>query len=377
MRKSFHIVLLSILLFSPRSMAQWKRSIPTPKYDPLVPEYEVPFPRPLHDALDTLTVYIIGDVMMHSTQFTKDHKVFFSNIAPKMRGADICIANMEFTLAGPPYTGYPAFSSPEYIADYMADDCGTDVFLTANNHILDKGTKGIRRTLEIYDRLADSLGIKHTGSALDEKQRSENYPLILNRKGFRIAIINITYGNNLGPQDKWPMVNNMKEDDVHEAFVRAKEQDAEFIIAIPHWGVEYQLRHSSQQERWANWLVDEGADVVVGGHPHVVQDTTHIKGVPVFYSLGNAVSNMSIENSRLELAVTLRFVVNRANGEKEMLEPELDFMWCTLPGKLTDSYATIYVKEWANRKDDWLIPSDYENMIETYGRVKAATGIED
>ena len=189
--------------------------------------------------------------------------------------------------------------------------------------------------------------------------------------------VNFTYGNNLGPQDKWPMVNEMKENDIHAAFERAKEQEAEFIIALPHWGVEYQLRHSSQQERWAKWLIDEGADVIVGGHPHVVQDTTHIKGVPVFYSLGNAVSNMSIENSRLELAVTLRFVVDRASGKKTMLEPQLDFMWCTLPGNLTGSYATIYVKEWANRKDDWLIPSDFENMIATYDRVKAATGIED
>lgn len=377
MRKSFYIALLLILLFSPGSAAQFRRSAPAPEYVPLVPEYEIPFPRPLHDALDTLSVYIIGDVMMHSPQFSKDHRIFFSNIAPKMRGADICIANMEFTLAGPPYSGYPAFSSPEYIAGYMADDCGTDVFLTANNHILDKGTKGIRRTLEIYDGLADSLGIRHTGSALDENQRQANYPLILERKGFRIALINFTYGNNLGPQDKWPMVNEMKENDIHAAFERAKEQEAEFIIALPHWGVEYQLRHSSQQERWAKWLIDEGADVIVGGHPHVVQDTTHIKGVPVFYSLGNAVSNMSIENSRLELAVTLRFVVDRASGEKTMLEPQLDFMWCTLPGNLTGSYATIYVKEWANRKDDWLIPSDFENMIATYDRVKAATGIED
>ena len=200
---------------------------------------------------------------------------------------------------------------------------------------------------------------------------------MISRHGIKLAIINCTYGNNLGPDAEWPAVNNLKENDVHGAFERAKEQEADFIIAIPHWGVEYQLNHSASQERWAKFFVDEGADVIVGGHPHVVQDTTHIKGVPVFYSLGNAVSNMSIINSRLELAVTLRFVHDSISGEKKMLEPQLDFMWCTLPGMLTDSYATIYVKEWANRRDDWLTPSDFDNMMDTWRRVKAATGIED
>lgn len=363
MRNTFHIAMALLLLFSPRIAAQFK--------------YEVPYPRPLHDAMDTVSVHIIGDVMMHSPQFSKNCELFFSEIAPGMKGADISIANMEFTLAGKPYTGYPSFSSPEYIADYMAGSCGVDIFLTANNHILDYGKRGIVRTLEIYDKLADSLGIAHTGSALDANQLDANYPLMISRKGFKLAFINFTYGTNQGSGSEWPKVNRMKESDIHEAFEKAKDNNADFIIVLPHWGNEYQLKHSSEQQKWAEWLVREGADVIVGSHPHVVQDTTHIKGVPVIYSLGNAVSNMSIVNSRLELSVTLRFVLDRASGEKSMLEPQLDFMWCTLPGKLTDSYSTIYIKKWAKRKNDWLTPSDYENMIETLDRVKAATGIED
>ncbi len=91
------------------------------------------------------------------------------------------------------------------------------------------------------------------------------------------------------------------------------------------------LIHDATQDSWARWLVSKGVDVIVGGHPHVVQDTTHIKGVPVIYSLGNAISNMSIINSRLGLAATLRFVHDPVTGEKRMLEPELKFLWCTLP----------------------------------------------
>ena len=116
----------------------------------------------------------------------------------------------------------------------------------------------------------------------------------------------------------------------------------------------------------------------MGSHPHVVQDTTHIRGVPVIYSLGNAISNMSIINSRLGLAATLRFVCDPVTHEKRMLEPELRFLWCTLPERLLpDSYASLFVKEWANRRDDWLTPSDFDNMISTWQRVKQTCGIED
>lgn len=340
-------------------------------------DYTIPFPRPLHDAKDTLTLFLIGDVMMHSAQFDRDHRMFFKNIATPMRKADFTIANMELTLGGKPYSGYPAFSSPEYIAPYMADDCGTDVFLTANNHIFDKGEAGLKRTLSIYDGLEEQYGTRFTGTARNEEELHRNYPLMLHREGFTIALINFTYGTNNDPHNGYPSVNYMRKEDVHAAFERAKDQKADFIVALPHWGNEYQLKHSAKQQEWAEFLVKEGADVIVGAHPHVVQDTTHIKGVPVIYSMGNAVSNMSVTNTRLELAVTLRFVNDREHGTMKMLEPELQFLWCTLPGKLTDSYAAIFVKEWTTRRSEWSIESDFDNMIDTWRRVKAATGIED
>jgi len=364
MRKSTVISIAVLLALSCiRSSAQFR--------------YEVPFPKALPDEMDTISVFVIGDVMMHSKQMEHDHHEFLSRIAPKMRSADFSVANMEFSLAGPPYTGYPAFSCPEYYPEYLATECGADVFLTANNHILDYGSRGLERTLRLYDSMADSIGTVHTGSSIDENRRMESFPLILAKRGFRIALINFTYGTNNGSDKEWPKVNRMKKEEVHAAFLRAKDSGADFIIALPHWGTEYVLTHDKIQEEWASWLVSEGADLIIGSHPHVVQDTTHIAGVPVIYSLGNAVSNMSITNSRLELAATVRFVVNRATGSKTMLEPELDFMWCTLPGRLTESYATIFVKEWANRRDDWLTPSDFDNMIGTWHRVKAATGISD
>ena len=152
----------------------------------------------------------------------------------------------------------------------------------------------------------------------------------------------------------------------------------DLVVYTCHWGTEYSLKHDSAQGSWATWLADQGVDVIVGSHPHVVQDTTHIKGVPVIYSLGNAVSNMSIINSRLGLMAILRFVSDPRSGEKRMLEPELRFTWCTLPERLLpDSYASLFVKEWASRRGDWLTPDDFDNMMSTHRRVKNETGIRD
>ena len=340
--------------------------------------WEVLWPaKPLESRQDTVTLYLIGDVMMHTAQIPLDHSTFLSDISEPMLKADCAVANMEFTLAGEPYTGYPCFSAPDSYAHTLAQQCGIDVFLTANNHITDKGTSGLLRTLDVYDSLRESLGTVFTGCARDSVEMSANFPLYIRCKGLKLALVNFTYGTNSGLHGPWPAVFLPDSSRVLGAVREARRQDSDFVIALPHWGDEYALRHNSFQQTWAEWLVEAGADVIVGSHPHVVQDTTHIKGVPVIYSVGNAVSNMSAPNTRLELAVTLRFVCNGPGKDPapHMLEPELEFLWCTLPGRLLrDSHATIRVKEWAGRRSDWLIPSDYDNMIATLARVREATG---
>ena len=312
---------------------------------------------------DTVRISIIGDVMMHSRQLEYDHRAFLRHINHKLKSADFAIANMEFSLGGEPYSGYPAFSAPDSYAFSMAEDSGIDVFLIANNHILDRGKRGMKRTLEVYD----GMGIKHSG---------REYPLMISRKGINIALINFTYGTNMRDDGSEPKVRRFDKEEIRNAIQEAEAKGADFIIALPHWGNEYQLTHSSTQQEWAEWLVDQGTDAIVGTHPHVVQDSTHIKGVPVIYSLGNAVSNMSATNTRLGLIATLTFVRDSISGVTRMLEPQLDFTWCALPGMLSDNYSTILIKEWATRRNEWLTPYDYDNMTATLKRVQSATGID-
>ena len=351
--------LLALLVLCGPARAQWN--------------FDIPFPKPFKAAPDTVSVSFIGDVMMHEAQLAYDCDGFFSELDSVTRDADISVANLEFSLAGKPYTGYPSFSAPDEYA-YSIASHGVDVFLTANNHILDKGRRGLVRTLQVYDSMRDSHNIQYTGCAADNVSDTLLNPLIVVGKGIRIALVNFTYGTNYEPQPEWPRIRNMEKDEVKEMIDRAKRRGADFIVALPHWGTEFRLRHSREQEEWAGWLAGQGVDLIVGAHPHVVQDTSHIQGVPVIYSLGNAVSNMSKENTRLELAVRARFV-NHPDGSMEMLEPELVFMWCCLPGTLRDNYTTIPVARFIGRRSEWTSPSDYDNMITTYKRVTKETGI--
>lgn len=331
----------------------------------------------LRNTPDTLSISFIGDVMMHSRQLQYNHNQFLQDIAEDLKKSDFCAANLEFSLGGPPYSGYPAFSTPDSFARYLAEDCGIDVFLTANNHILDRGSAGLKRTLEVYNRLADSLGIKHTGAAYDAEDLKQRYPIYLFKRGINVALINFTYGTNLGASTLWPKVFYAREEEVLAAVREARDLGADFVIALPHWGTEYSLVHDDNQRRWAEMLIDAGVDAIIGAHPHVVQDYELIKGKPVIYSLGNVVSNMSARNTRIGLMVTLTMVREQGSKTATMLAPEFSFTWCCLPGMLSDNYQTIKVKEWASHRSAWLTPSDYDNMIATYDRVKAASGIKD
>lgn len=333
--------------------------------------YEIPFAKPLMAFSDTVTFAFIGDVMMHTRQLQHDPELFLKRISPFLSQADFAVANMEFCLGGAPYTGYPAFSTPDDFPSHIADS-GVDIFLTANNHILDRGSRGLSRTLDIYRRMD---GIRFTGTSATPEEDESNYPLVIRCKGITVALLNFTYGTNASPSSSLPKVNLADTTDIRAAIRRAECQGADFIIALPHWGNEYELHHSPSQERLARWLADAGADAVIGTHPHVVQDSTHIKGVPVIYSIGNAVSNMSARNTRLELAVSITFVRDQIQDSVKMMEPELAFMWCTLPGNLTDGFCTIFTDEWKGRREEWINPSDYDNMIRTLESVKTQTGI--
>jgi poly-gamma-glutamate synthesis protein (capsule biosynthesis protein) len=337
---------------------------PLPERNPM-PAFETQWPlrfEYLKPKPDTVSFFIVGDIMSHRavSKSAEEHgyESFFKYLTDRIEGADLAIGNMEFPLAGKPYTGYPAFSGPDEYAQYLSD-IGFDIFLTANNHILDKGTAGLRRTLDVLEQ----KDLVYTGIARDERVDTLINPLMLHVRGLRIAIVNFTYGTNTGPWDKWPKVNYMRKADILPMLERAR--GADLVMVFPHWGIEYRLHHDKDQEEMARWLVENGADVIVGAHPHVIQDVEWMDDALVVYSLGNALSNQNDLNSRLELALTLRVVLEE-DKEPRLLEPVFDYLWCTKPGMLEDSYSTVPV---TLPESLWRDPADYKNMQSTHRKI--------
>ena len=202
---------------------------------------------------DTVRLAFIGDVMSHHPQVTAalragadpaadssyDYSDCFKYVRPFFDSADFVVANMEFPVGVRPYTGYPQFSAPPAAA-YETLRSGVDLFLAANNHICDKGLAGMDSTYTIYSR----MGVPFTGFYRSEGEELEKYPLTVSVKGIRIAIINFTYGTNGLPVPAPYRVSTMDTASVRAAVERAREQKADYIIAMPHWGEEYQLKQN-------------------------------------------------------------------------------------------------------------------------------------
>jgi poly-gamma-glutamate capsule biosynthesis protein CapA/YwtB (metallophosphatase superfamily) len=252
---------------------------------------------------ETIRILFAGDIMGHKPQITSAHDPatgtynympVFEHIAPYLKSADFAVCNLEVTLAGAPYDGYPQFSSPDALATALVES-GFNVIVTANNHSVDRGKKGLIRTLNVLD----TLPVLKTGTFRNSFERDSLYPLIIESKGARIALLNYTYGTNGIPVEQPVIVNLIDTIQIKLDIAKAKEREANYVITTIHWGLEYQLKESKEQRLITDFLFRNGSDIIIGSHPHVVQPVElrsrnendssnyHL----VVYSLGNFVSN--------------------------------------------------------------------------------------
>ncbi|MDZ7646459.1 MAG: CapA family protein [Cytophagales bacterium] len=249
-------------------------------------------------AQDTLrlSVLFVGDIMQHDSNIAAaydatskkyNYASCFEYVAPILRSADLAIGNLELTLAGSPYKGYPQFSAPDALAVELKR-AGVDVLVTANNHSLDRRRKGLERTLSVLD----SLEILHTGTFRDSAERSSVYPLMVEKNGFTFSLLNYTYGTNGIPVTKPNIVNLIDTVTIKADLEKARAQHADAIIVFMHWGAEYQSLPNQEQKKLAALCLREGAKLVIGAHPHVLQPMVWNINADqlIAYSLGNFVS---------------------------------------------------------------------------------------
>jgi poly-gamma-glutamate synthesis protein (capsule biosynthesis protein) len=256
-------------------------------------------------AQEVVTLLFAGDAMQHKSQLANaarngiyDYSSYFKHIRSEIAAADIAVVNLEVTLGGPPYTGYPQFSAPDAFASALKD-AGFNLFLNANNHILDRGSRGLIRTLDVLD----SMLIAHTGAFRSDDERQLRCPLMFAWNNVRFAMLNYTYGTNgIVPQAP-VVVNYIDREQIRSDVRKARSLNADIIIANMHWGDEYRLLQNREQDELADFMIGEGIDIIMGSHPHVVQPSRivtdyrgNISNV-VVYSLGNFVSGMVAANT--------------------------------------------------------------------------------
>ena len=284
-----------------------------------------------------------GDTMAHIGQLQYalaygggeyDFSNQFSYIKDYVKDSDLAITNYETTSdPNKQYSGYPAFNTP---ASYLKNikEAGFDVVTTANNHALDTDEEGVQTTIEAIKE----AGLDFVGTKAKESDKI----LYKEINGIKVAILAYTYGANgkedlLDVRDEVSSLNYLNEENVKSDIEEAKKNSCDFIIVYPHWGIEYESYPTDETIKLAHKMVDWGADLVIGNHPHVVQPVEVYKSEDgregiIAYALGNFISKQSLEVSgdiRVEQALSIEVTLekDKKTGKKKLSDMKLHPLW--------------------------------------------------
>ena len=297
---------------------------------------------------DTTEIAFVGDAMQHGPQVmaayrtdsTHDYSECFTMVEDDIKSAHFAVANLECPLGGKPYRGYPMFSAPDDYARALKN-AGFDMLVTANNHCMDSGSKGLRRTISVLD----TLGIAHVGTYADGMERVQRLPHIEDVNGIKMAFLSYTYGTNGITVPQPVVVDLINRERIAEDVRNARQAGAEVVCACMHWGNEYEMLPSGYQRDMARFLKSQGVDMIIGSHPHVVQpmeldySAGNGAGNLLVYSLGNFISNQNDVNSRGGALVKVRYT--RYNDTPVLLNAEPSLFFCQKPGGADKNYKLI------------------------------------
>lgn len=317
---------------------------------------------PLLGCGQEISLLFAGDAMQHGPQIkaalqsdgSYDYSPCFKYVEQDIKAADYAVVNLECPLAGKPYGGYPNFSAPDEYA-LQLKKTGFDLFLTANNHCLDKRDAGLKRTIATLDR----FGIQHIGTYTSAATRAGQMPMIIDLNGLKMAMLDYTYGTNGIPIQGNVVVDYINRNRISADIDKAREMGAKAICVNVHWGIEYKLLPVESQRSLAEWLIEEkGVDLIIGGHPHVIEpmEIRHSlrfdKDVLLVYSLGNFISNQNGDDSRGGAMVKVK--LNVINGEIASIKAAYKLFFCQKPRFKGENYV--------------LIPADRHDLVRSDSR---------
>lgn len=290
-----------------------------------------------------VTFAVVGDIMGHEAQIRSamdpatgkyDYSPVFSYVKEQISKADLAVGNLELTLPGKPdlYSGYPQFGSPDALPAALKE-IGFDLLVTANNHSMDKSELGVVRTIEVLK----SMGFLQTGTFTKAEYESRRI-LEVERNGIRMIFLNYTYDTNGIAVTPGVVVNVIEKDRILKDFELARARKPDIIIVCYHFGKEYEFVPNAYQKEWVDLAFQEGAQIVLGGHPHTLQPFERRVSADrfgksaerfVIWSLGNFVSNM--QRRYVDGGIILNFKIVKA--KEGMLIRGIDYtpVWVHTP----------------------------------------------
>lgn len=250
----------------------------------------------------TISLVMVGDMLLHTpveeSALQEDGKynfdVIFANTRSQIQAADIALVNQEVIIGGEELgiSGYPCFNAPYEAGDALVN-AGFDVICHATNHALDQGKKGVKNCLNFWKNSYPET----TVLGINQSQEAQDSIYIYEQDGIQIAILNYTYGTNgIEIPSDMPYAVNLLDEEKVTADIKKAEELADFTVVCPHWGTEYELGISAEQEKWTKLFLENGVDLVLGTHPHVIEpiellvDEETGNEMLVYYSLGNFVN---------------------------------------------------------------------------------------
>lgn len=335
--------------------------------------------------VSTATVCATGDILMHMPCITAgktsggyDFNPFFTYVSTYIQKADYAVANLETTLCGTNngynYSGYPNFNCPDEIVSALKQT-GFDMMLTANNHCYDTGTKGYHRTQQVLSEAE----MAYTGTIPNSE--TPNY-LVADVNGIKLGMICYTYETNSDPNVVAPngivmrdadetLINSFNVNELDTFYQRIETQiqemedaGAEALVLYIHWGEEYQLTENKTQNTIAQKMCDLGIDVIVGGHPHVIQPmelltstTDESHHTLCLYSTGNALSNqrrssMRLDTGHTEDGILFSFTFRKySDGTVRVEAAEVLPLWVNKYTSGNQTFYTVYPLD--KQIEDW------------------------
>lgn len=315
----------------------------------------------------SVSLIMVGDILLHTPveesakreDQSYDFDAIFANTKEEIEEADLAIVNQEVIIGGEELgvSGYPCFNAPFEAGDALVD-AGFDVVCHGTNHALDQGKKGLTNCLNFWKKNYPQIAVL----GINQSSAEQDTIYVYEQDGIRIAVLNYTYGTN-GidlPSDMPYAVNLLEEEKVTEDLQKANEL-ADFVVVCPHWGTEYELGVTSAQKKWTELFLENGVDLVIGTHPHVIEPIEVITDektgneMLVYYSLGNFVnwtssSGEGIANRMVGGMAEVTIGMDE-NGEAFIVDYGVDALVCHVETG-TDGVTTYKLSEYTDALAD-------------------------